>query len=88
MKTSIPLNQENLTKMPQTVKTPSYDRDKVRTSIVHIGVGNFHRSHEAYYTDELMERFGVLDCGICGVGLLDFDRRIYNVLKDQDGLYT
>lgn len=88
MKTSIALNQEKLGVLPPNVKTPSYDRDKVKTSIVHIGVGNFHRSHEAYYTNELMERYGVLDCGICGVGLLDYDRRIYNILKDQDGLYT
>lgn len=88
MKTSIVLNQENLEGVLSTVKTPTYDRDKVTTSIVHIGVGNFHRSHEAYYTNELMERFGALDCGICGVGLLDYDRKIYNILKDQDGLYT
>ena len=88
MKTSIALNQENLGAMPSNVQTPSYDRDKVKTSIVHIGVGNFHRSHEAFYTNELMERYGILDCGICGVGLLDFDRKIYNILKDQDGLYT
>lgn len=88
MKTSISLNQENLAIMPPNISKPSYDRDKVTTSIVHIGVGNFHRSHEAYYTNELMERHGVLDCGICGIGLLDYDRRIYNILKDQDGLYT
>lgn len=88
MKVSIALNQKNLSTLPSNVKVPSYDRDKVTTSIVHIGVGNFHRSHEAYYTNELMERYGVLDCGICGVGLLDYDRRIYNILKDQDGLYT
>ncbi|MGQ8336235.1 mannitol dehydrogenase family protein [Sunxiuqinia sp. A32] len=88
MKTSISLNQENLSLIPSDVITPSYDRDKVTTSIVHIGVGNFHRSHEAFYTNELMERYGILDCGICGVGLLDYDRRIYNILKDQDGLYT
>ena len=88
MKTSIALNQENIGQLPPNVKTPSYDRDKVKTSIVHIGVGNFHRSHEAFFTDELMERFGILDYGICGVGLLDYDRRIYNILKDQDGLYT
>lgn len=88
MKTSIALNQENLGNMPANVQTPSYDRNKVKTSIVHIGVGNFHRSHEAYYTNELMERYGILDCGICGIGLLDYDRKIYNILKDQDGLYT
>ena len=88
MITSIALNQENLANMPSNVSTPSYDRDKVTASIVHIGVGNFHRSHEAFYTHELMEGYGVKDCGVCGIGLLDYDRRIYNVLKDQDGLYT
>lgn len=88
MKTSIALKQENLGLLPPNIKVPSYDRDRVSTSIVHIGVGNFHRSHEAFYTNELMERYGILDCGICGVGLLDYDRRIYNILKDQDGLYT
>ncbi|MGQ1948051.1 mannitol dehydrogenase family protein [Geofilum sp. OHC36d9] len=88
MKPTIALKQENLGLLPPNIKVPSYDRDKVRTSIVHIGVGNFHRSHEAYFTNELMERYGVMDCGICGVGLLDYDRRIYNILKDQDGLYT
>jgi mannitol 2-dehydrogenase len=88
MKTSIALKQENLGLLPPNIKVPSYNRDMVKTSIVHIGVGNFHRSHEAYYTNELMERYGVMDCGICGVGLLDYDRRIYNILKDQDGLYT
>jgi mannitol 2-dehydrogenase len=88
MKNAIVLNQKNLGSMPPGVQVPSYNRDEVSTSIVHIGVGNFHRSHEAYYTDELMEKHGVLDCGICGVALLDYDRRIYNILKDQDGLYT
>lgn len=88
MKKAILLNQKNLGSMPSDVIVPSYNRDEVTCSIVHIGVGNFHRSHEAFYTNELMERYGVLDCGICGVGLLDYDRRIYNILKDQDGLYT
>lgn len=88
MKNTIELSQENLGILSPKVTSLTYDRDKVKTSIVHIGVGNFHRSHEAYYTNELMEKHGVLDCGICGVGLLDYDRRIYNILKEQDGLYT
>ncbi len=88
MNTSIALNQGNLNLLSSKVATPSYDRNKVTTSIVHIGIGNFHRSHEAYYTNELMERTGVLDAGICGVGLLDHDRKIVNILNKQDGLYT
>ena len=88
MKNAILLNQKNLGSMLPDVKLPTYNRDEVSTSIVHIGVGNFHRSHEAFYTHELMERYGVLDCGICGIGLLDHDHKMYNILKDQDGLYT
>ena len=88
MKSSIALNQKNLSSLPLNVKIPNYDRDKVKTSIVHVGVGNFHRSHEEFFTNELMERYGNLNYGICGIGMLDSDRRIYNILKDQDGLYT
>jgi len=88
MKTSIALNQKNLSILPLNVKKPNYDRDNVKTSIVHIGVGNFHRSHEEFLTNKLMEKTGNLNYGICGIGMLDNDRRIYNILKDQDGLYT
>lgn len=88
MQKSFFLNQENLSLLPTNVIRPSFNRNNITTSILHIGVGNFHRSHQAYYTHELMERFNITDCGICGVDLLDSDRKIYNILKDQDGLYT
>ena len=88
MKSSIALNQKNLSSLPLNVRRPTYNRDKVKTSIVHVGVGNFHRSHEEFFTNELMERYRNLNYGICGIGMLDNDRRIYNILKDQDGLYT
>ncbi|MGQ1786382.1 mannitol dehydrogenase family protein [Saccharicrinis sp. GN24d3] len=82
------LNQENLGLLPADVITPTFNRDNITTSIVHIGVSNFHRAHQAYYTNELMDKYGITDCGICGVDLLDSDRKIYSILKDQDGLYT
>ncbi len=88
MTKSFLLNMENLKLMPDTVLKPSFDRDKIKTSILHIGVSNFHRSHQAYYSHELIEKFNELNYGICGVDLLDSDRKIYNILKDQDGLYT
>jgi len=84
----IKLKQANLPLIPDTVRKPTYDRNQVKTSIVHIGVGNFHRSHEAFLTHRLMEETGDLNNGICGIGLLDHDRRIYNALTSQDGLYT
>jgi mannitol 2-dehydrogenase len=65
---------------------PHYDRAALSPRILHIGVGGFHRAHLARYVDELAERDG--DWGIRGIGLLDVDRRIADVLASQDHLYT
>jgi mannitol 2-dehydrogenase len=70
------------------IPVPSYDRTKVTTGIVHFGVGAFHRSHEAMYLDRLMNQGAALDWGICGVGVLPSDRRMQQVMADQDCLYT
>ena len=32
-----------------------YDRNGIKAGILHIGVGNFHRAHEEYYTNRLLE---------------------------------
>lgn len=88
MEQSIPLNQENLSHFAEVVSCPTYDRSKISTGIVHVGVGGFHRAHQAYYTDELLEKKEHYNWGICGVALLPFDDKIYQVLKNQDGLYT
>lgn len=56
--------------------------------IVHIGVGGFHRAHEALYVDELIERGLGEGWGICGVGVLSGDVAMRDALKAQDGLYT
>jgi mannitol 2-dehydrogenase len=83
-----PLNQKALSALSAPVSTPAYDRDGVRTGIVHIGVGGFHRSHEAMYIDRLLEQGKAEDWGICGVGVLPSDRRMAEVMAAQDGLYT
>ena len=70
------------------VSRPGYDRRAVRTGIVHIGVGNFHRSHQAMYIDTLMNDGAAMDWGICGIGLQPSNARIRDVLAAQDGLYT
>jgi mannitol 2-dehydrogenase len=82
------LSSANLAAIAKTVPVPTYDRERVRTGIVHIGVGGFHRAHEAMYVDALMERGEALDWGITGVGLLPGDRRMAAVLEKQDCLYT
>jgi mannitol 2-dehydrogenase len=68
------------------IPVPHYDRAALSPRILHIGVGGFHRAHLARYVDELAERGG--DWGIRGIGLLDADRRIADVLESQDHLYT
>jgi mannitol 2-dehydrogenase len=83
-----PLDQKTLSSLSASVSTPAYDRDGVRTGIVHIGVGGFHRSHEAMYLDRLLEQGKAADWGICGVGVLPSDRRMAEVMAAQDGLYT
>src|SRR3954469_6952278 len=70
------------------VTVPTYDRARVRTGIVHLGVGGFHRAHEAMYVDTLLESGQAADWGITGVGLLPGDKRMRDVLRAQDFLYT
>ncbi|GAA5507558.1 mannitol dehydrogenase family protein [Novipirellula caenicola] len=88
MSTPIPLSQENLPQLSTAIARPTYDRSKLKTGIVHIGVGGFHRSHEAYYTDALMNSGDFSQWGICGVGLREPDRKIATILEQQDYLYT
>jgi mannitol 2-dehydrogenase len=82
------LSSSNLATIAETVPVPGYDREQVRTGIVHVGVGGFHRAHEAMYIDALMERGVGHDWGITGVGLLPGDRRMAEVMARQDCLYT
>ncbi len=84
----IQLNQNNLTQIAAHLSCPNYNRQALKTGIVHVGVGGFHRSHQAYYIHQLLEKHNTLDWGICGVGLREADRKIYNILKKQDYLYT
>ncbi|WP_165748717.1 mannitol dehydrogenase family protein [Cellulophaga sp. Z1A5H] len=82
------LNTENTHSLSKGILKPKIDRDKIKTGIAHIGLSNFHRAHQAYYIHELIEKHDELNFGICGIDLLESDRKIYNILKDQDGLYT
>jgi mannitol 2-dehydrogenase len=70
------------------VPVPGYDRRQVRTGIVHIGVGGFHRSHQAMYIDTLMNRGAAMDWGICGIGVQPSNTTMRDALAAQDGLYT
>lgn len=73
---------------PGTVPQPGYDRSAITTGIVHFGLGNFHRAHQAMFVDRLMQRGEALEWGICGVGVMPVDARMRDVMRAQDGLYT
>ena len=82
------LTEKTLTGLNPAVAVPRYDRRAVSTAIVHIGVGNFHRSHQAVYLDTLMNSGAALDWGICGIGVQPSNARMRDALAAQDGLYT
>lgn len=65
----------------------SFDRNLVKTGIVHFGVGRFHRAHEALYLDEILSR-GDLNWGVCGVFMLPSDKYVYDKMVEQNGVYT
>jgi mannitol 2-dehydrogenase len=77
-----------LTSLGPDVTRPGYDRSAVTPGIVHIGVGNFHRSHQALYVEEAMQAARSFDWGIQGVGILPHDAPLLRALNEQDGLYT
>jgi fructuronate reductase len=64
---------------------PSYDRSKLRTGIVHLGLGAFHRAHQAVYTDAVLaagdHRWGIVAASLRNPATRD-------ALAPQDGLYT
>lgn len=77
-----------LPEVPAGVAAPRYDRSLVRPGIVHLGVGGFHRAHQAMYLDRLLDAPGGTDWGICGVGVLPTDTAMRDVLHAQGCLYT
>ena len=83
-----PLTAANLPELASRLPVPGYDRGRLTTGIVHLGVGGFHRAHEAMYLDRLMAAGEAMDFAICGIGVLPSDRRMKDALDAQDGLYT
>ncbi|MDD2843919.1 MAG: mannitol dehydrogenase family protein [Rhodoferax sp.] len=79
------LCNQHLNQLPATVQRPHYDRSQVAPAIVHLGVGAFHRAHQAVMTDAVLAS-GDLGWGIVGAGLMTTATR--DALAPQDGLYT
>lgn len=79
------LCNKNLNQLPATVQRPHYDRSQVVPAIVHLGVGAFHRAHQAVMTEAVLAS-GDLGWGIVGAGLMTSSTK--DALAPQDGLYT
>lgn len=79
------LGSGTLAALPSQVARPGYDRSQVRKGVVHLGVGAFHRAHQAVVFDDALNA-GDLRWGVLGASLRSPEVR--NQLAPQDGLYT
>src|SRR6185312_15187250 len=79
------LSNATLDRIPGRIGRPTYDRSQVKPGIVHLGIGAFHRAHQAVVIDDLLAS-GSTDWGIIGASLRSPETR--DALVPQDGLYT
>lgn len=78
------LSARTLARVPAGVPRPNYDRAGTHIGTVHFGPGAFHRAHQAFYFDRLLEHDA--HRAICAVSLTT--SRTRDALQPQDGLYT
>src|SRR5476649_1468307 len=72
--------------LPAGVQLPKYDRSLVKSRIVHLGFGAFHRAHQALLTDRVLNQQGG-DWGFCEISLFG-DPSLIQSLQRQDHLFT
>lgn len=81
----MPLSALALSSLPSTVNIPRYNRRADAPGVVHLGLGAFHRAHQAMVFDQLLTA-GDTRWGIHGVGMTRPD--LVDQLRAQDGLYA
>lgn len=79
------LDRTTLAGLPADIARPSFERAEVGVGVVHLGIGAFHRAHQAVYTDDVLNQTAG-DWAICGVSLQS--ARVRDQMAPQDGLYT
>jgi fructuronate reductase len=79
------LNVAALARLPEAVRRPAFDPAALKCGIVHLGIGAFHRAHQAVFTQDAIEREGG-DWGIIGASLQRAE--VPDALARQDCLYT
>lgn len=79
------LSDETLAALPASVARPGYDRAAIRTGVVHLGIGAFHRAHQAAIFDSALDagddRWGIVAASLRSPTVRD-------AMQPQDGLYT
>lgn len=76
----------NNTTLPASVEQPNYDRSALKSRIVHLGFGAFHRAHQGLFTHRVLQQQGG-DWGLCEVNLFGGEQLI-EALRQQDHLYS
>ncbi|MES2056011.1 MAG: mannitol dehydrogenase family protein [Pseudomonadota bacterium] len=79
------LSAATLAGLPADVEGPRYDRAQVGTGVVHLGIGAFHRAHQAVFFEHALNG-GDLRWGVSGASLRS--PVVHDALAPQDGLYS
>jgi mannitol 2-dehydrogenase len=85
---SVKLSAAALGSLPDGVAAPRYKRADLSPGVFHIGVGNFHRAHQAVYLDDLFNLGASRDWAIVGTGVRPADAAMRAALQAQDWLTT
>ncbi|CDZ25981.1 mannitol dehydrogenase family protein [Neorhizobium galegae] len=85
---TVKLSLASLNDAAATAAVPAYDPKSLTAGILHFGVGNFHRAHQAIYLDDLFNTGKAHDWAIIGAGVMPSDAAMRDKLKAQDFLTT
>lgn len=80
------LTAASLAHLPKTVSVQPFDRAKLQSGIVHIGVGNYHRAHQSWYLDRLFRLGKGTDWSIIGAGVRPTDPALADWI-DAEGAF-
>jgi mannitol 2-dehydrogenase len=84
----IELSAEDLPEIAKRASVPGYRQGSLTPGIVHFGVGNFHRAHQAVYLDSLFNLGLDHDWALIGAGVRANDEDMRRKLLGQDYLTT
>ncbi|MBL4808051.1 MAG: mannitol dehydrogenase family protein [Rhodobacteraceae bacterium] len=82
------LSNAMLAELPMEISRPRYNRSDLKAGIIHVGLGNFHRAHQAWYLHRLMQEGLAQDWAVLGAGVRPNDAEMRIKLLAQDCLTT